>query len=366
MRTAGTSRIIPSITVRRTGFLSVGYLRELVVVSVVLMIVLSGLESLKPTEESASNSMEVVLPIYHVGFSGHPLRVWCHRWGRGPEEVPQDIERLDGSTPLEMLPFPQLPGAYFLARSPGPIVTTVMADASGRFLLARDNRVQVLLDQPFEGELFREVGVTHDGDLVYALLHENGMHQWQWNGQEYVQQELAIPGEHLRLQVSPHGRFVAITTNRREVVIWDIARAEEFRRFEPHKNQSTCIAWSPDDTRLATSGDKGQLRLWDVTTGQMLWQASADSICAMTITFAADGTMLATGGFDKQVSIWNAQDGSRHSQRSGHTAPVRALAFDPAGERLISAGFDGRLLAWNTADGQAAVQIWPTVQPKSH
>jgi len=351
---------------RQAGFLSTGYLREVAIVSLLLTVVLGGLESLEPEPESAANTTGDVLPIYQVGFSGDSSRIWCHRWGHAPEEFSGDESGVSESPFPEALPFPQMTGAYSLARSAGPVITTAMADAVGRFMIARDSKVHIFLDQPYRSGQYRDVCVTQDGKQVYSLHFENGVLQWQWNGQSYEQTSIAIAGNHERLQVSPRGKYLAVMTNRNEVVIWDLAQGLEVRRYVPHPNRVSCIAWSADESCLASCGDDGHLRMWDAATGQMQWQAVADSLSPMTITFSPHGKLLATGGFDQQVSVWNAHDGSLRERFSGHTAPVRAVAFDAAGERLLSAGLDGRLMDWSLRTAQSAVQIWPPAAQPSN
>ncbi len=110
----------------------------------------------------------------------------------------------------------------------------------------------------------------------------------------------------------------------------------------------TCVAASPDGSRLATSyhdwtgpDQRCVLAFRDPDTATPLHKADAGAGLPGLLTFSPDGRLVA-GAFGFAVRVWDADTGSIVNTRlaGGVGAPVTALAFHPG----------GRLLAVATAD----------------
>ena len=115
----------------------------------------------------------------------------------------------------------------------------------------------------------------------------------------------------------------------------------------------TAVAFSHDDTLLATAGDDGTVLLWNPATDRRVGaplHASA-RYGAPAVAFSPDDTLLATAGLDGTVLLWNpATDrrvGAPLHVSAGYSAP--AVAFSPDDTLLATAGDDGTVLLWNPA-----------------
>jgi WD40 repeat protein/serine/threonine protein kinase/tetratricopeptide (TPR) repeat protein len=172
--------------------------------------------------------------------------------------------------------------------------------------------------------------------------------------------------------VSPDGRLIATAgggnpywntqapeaTQPGEVILWDAATGEQIRTIRGHGNVVTCVVFSPDGTRLATSGPDpdGVPRLWDVATGRELRRfkrrmTALDVIPAMRgghIAWSPDGQRLAIGAANgNEVSICDV-NGDREltilprpsptvgdPQRSYPIIGTTQVLFSPDGRRLV-------------------------------
>ena len=53
------------------------------------------------------------------------------------------------------------------------------------------------------------------------------------------------------------------------MTVRDLTTWAEIRRFGTHGKGAGPLAFSPDGTRLATSGRKSSIQIWDVATGRL-------------------------------------------------------------------------------------------------
>jgi WD40 repeat protein len=73
--------------------------------------------------------------------------------------------------------------------------------------------------------------------------------------------------------------------------------------------------------------------------------ADAEKAAIHSLAFSADNTMLATGGDDRLVQLWSAENGAPFASMAAHKGTVRSLHFTTEG-RLVSAGMEGAANLW--------------------
>ncbi|MGH3569861.1 MAG: WD40 repeat domain-containing protein, partial [Pseudonocardia sp.] len=150
---------------------------------------------------------------------------------------------------------------------------------------------------------------------------------------------------------SPDGTRLATTGNDRSVRLWDPATGEHLSTLPGHTGAVFAVAWSPDGTRLATAGGDDQtVRLWDPAVDLTWWRRlrhrrlftlTGHTGWVRAVAWSPDGTRLATTGDDRTVRLWDSATGEHLSTLTGHTAGVSAVAWSPDGTRLATVGNDG-------------------------
>ena len=128
--------------------------------------------------------------------------------------------------------------------------------------------------------------------------------------------------------------------------IWDAATGLEIMRLE-HPSNTWEVAWSPDGTMIATTG-QDTTRIWDAATGAERYALTGPTPGA--VRFSPDSTLLATGGLGG-ISLWDAATGEQIWRLEGHAGGVAAVAFSPDGAQLLSGGFDTLAKIWDVATG---------------
>jgi WD40 repeat protein/DNA-binding SARP family transcriptional activator/class 3 adenylate cyclase len=115
--------------------------------------------------------------------------------------------------------------------------------------------------------------------------------------------ELEVPGVGGRLAWSPAGVFVtAGSENSGTIDIRDGETGESVLSFQGHDGDVNDVAFSPDGSRLASTGDDGKLKVWDPSTGRLLSSLSGDG-GAWGPSFGADGSLVAAAWRDGDVRV---------------------------------------------------------------
>ncbi len=166
------------------------------------------------------------------------------------------------------------------------------------------------------------------------------------------------------LRFAPDGQSVA-TLGGDWVRFWDVARAEETRRFAlPNKGPldmflaGARLVFSPDGRTLAVTSERdGRIFLLDAASGRELDRLDGPQNKFKALAFSPDGRILATGidtgklaeHRERAIRLWDVAARQELGRVPAHRAYIRALAFSADGRRLVSASEDGTALVWDVA-----------------
>ena len=101
------------------------------------------------------------------------------------------------------------------------------------------------------------------------------------------------------------------------------------------------LAFSPDDTRLASAGDDGLLVQRLGETSPMIQRGHEGAVTS--VAWAPNGKSIATGGSDGTVRIWNATEGKPTGTVARHDAPLVGVVYMKHGRMIASVDAKGSL-----------------------
>ena len=162
------------------------------------------------------------------------------------------------------------------------------------------------------------------------------------------------------------------------------------QRFE-HSAGLRGVAYSPDSTRLLTTGDNQTATLWDIETGQIvetlesnnllwgaafqpggdviaiaggdgrvtLWNPTLDEASYIEVSetglrdviFTKDGKQLLVSGENVLITLWDVETMKLIRTFEGHTSYIFGLDLNPDGTRFISGSNDNTARIWEIATG---------------
>jgi WD40 repeat protein len=217
------------------------------------------------------------------------------------------------------------------------------------------------------------------GGGVAAVFNEDTIWAWEADTGETISQ-FRIPevsgGEPIgyidAVALSPDGRLALVAQGSRRMLLVDVQRAAEIRRFEPPPDLSfdtpTMLLFLPDG-KMALSvhgGSSVSAILWDVEGGADQRRLEGHRWGSASAAVSADGQFIVTGGRtagDANYFVLHGQprdyggdvilrktDGARELATfyKDGTSRVTALALSPDGRRVAAAYADGTLIVLDT------------------
>jgi WD40 repeat protein len=201
------------------------------------------------------------------------------------------------------------------------------------------------------------VAVSAD-DSLFATSPTPG-HVTVWRARdEQPLAELRGPGDYIvSLAFSNDGKLVAATGGGPDTVVWDIATRRIVRVLRsPVRAGADAVAFSPDDTLVATSGasnsssEPALLRVYLLRTGRLVGNVRTKDTL-QDLNFAADGKLLASGGLGGTIFVWDVR--RRVLVRTIHEkGPILTLRFSPDGRTIATGDLAGNVTFWNPATGR--------------
>jgi len=168
--------------------------------------------------------------------------------------------------------------------------------------------------------------------------------------------ELTVPGLGGWLAWSPEGVFV--TEGPEDSGLIDIRDAETGRSvlsFHGHDGDVNHVAFSPDGSRLASTGDDGELKVWDPSSGRLVSSRSGSG-SAYGASFSADGSLVAAA-WDGTENVRVFDLSTDQVVSSTRVDDARDTALSPDGKRVAVASEAARGGVFDVETGKRVFRL---------
>jgi WD40 repeat protein len=162
---------------------------------------------------------------------------------------------------------------------------------------------------------------------------------------------------------SPDGTKIATSGNDGTLRIWDAQTHIELRKISAHPATVAFdlgvqkLAWSSQGDRIATAGIDGTTKIWDTNSGKEIATFSGHTDEVWGVTWSPNGAWVASASKDGTAKVWNALTGDESLTLSGHTAGLKSVTWSPDGTRLATAGDDNTARIWDATTGEELLKL---------
>jgi dipeptidyl aminopeptidase/acylaminoacyl peptidase len=280
---------------------------------------------------------------------------------RGPS-YPAALNRLLsalglGPASLPSQPWPLLPAqqAHATPRSAPAASQPAAPGPTGALRLVEKLKIEV------DSSVWR-LAWSPDGALLAACVNDGAVSVWDPVSGHLRRSIKGHPAAVSNVAWAPDGARLASASADKTVRIWNPLTGQPLTTFQGHESQINCVAWSPDGALLASGGGAVWLTLVMVygDTVIRIWRPDGvlqRSLVGHTeqvtcVAWSPDSSRLASASLDRSVRIWGVDPSDTPTTLKGHSESVLSVAWSPDGGRLASASSDKTIRLWDPASGR--------------
>lgn len=157
-----------------------------------------------------------------------------------------------------------------------------------------------------------------------------------------------MPGAIYSIAFSHDGELLAAAGKDSVVRLVRYADGVTVREWPTEQREVNGVAFSPDSSRVWTTGDDGTVCQWEVATGKELLRVAAHAPKqAHNLTLSTELNLLVSSGTDGRVCLWDAMTGESKGSWKAHERTVVGVVIDAARQRLLTSGRNSKLCVWD-------------------
>jgi WD40 repeat protein len=166
------------------------------------------------------------------------------------------------------------------------------------------------------------------------------------------------------LAVSADGKWAAVGEENGKIKIFDLSNGQISKTLTGHTTAVTGVAFTADNSKLASGSTDKTFKLWNLSDGQPLGSVEAPAPIT-AVALVLEEKQIATALADNKLLLWalplpaaGAEAPKPVKEIGGHGAPITSLvALAPNGAQLATGSKDGNVRVIDVASGNVAKQL---------
>lgn len=208
--------------------------------------------------------------------------------------------------------------------------------------------------------LVSSLAFSPDGQKLYSAGGDYWFRSWNPATGKMLKEHLGAigldeqlmalsPDGSLMVSWSQHGRERGSEAGR--WWLWNTSTGSGLLEPKRHSLALRSIAFSPDGTKVATSGEDNSVRVWKLksTLSAKIRKTAQGAI--HDSQWSADGKLLYSAGVDALLNRWDWQSDSESLAVEGVGGAVNRFVLTQNGSRAITGDQIGRVWSWDLASG---------------
>jgi eukaryotic-like serine/threonine-protein kinase len=260
--------------------------------------------------------------------------------------------RLDDSS--SVIPLPSNTVGFLLPDSHRLRAGCLTADGLRLVDLESGKDTTVRIDRKHGGEVC--AAMTGRGLRIAVWIENTAFNLLDESGQVLCRVDVPKVFARRSVVMSPDGARIACSVRDGDwlrIAVFDATSGKQTATCSGHQGDFGALAFSPDGTRLVSSGEDQVARLWDPATGVLIATCSGHESMVLSAVFRPDGKRLVTTSADGTVRQWNAATGQEaEAPYDRHYGVVAAALYSPDGQSVASAGADRTVRVWRATGRQ--------------
>jgi len=199
---------------------------------------------------------------------------------------------------------------------------------------------------PLLGHTSYVSSVCTDGEIIISGSGDETIRIWSCDTHELIGAPIHVGGNVSAVALSNDGHIGAGVGC--DVLTFHVETRRHVALMKGHTKSVLTVAFSPDNSRIASGSSDKMICIWDVQTGILKQSHEGYEGDVTSVAYSLDGEWIASGSEDKTIRIWESQTGRLVClPLKGHTDLVGCLSFSPDTFQLISGSFDRTIRIWS-------------------